>query len=265
MAHFLFNVSDGDRERASAQLRAKIWGVGPDEAHRDALAAGDLALIYVSAPRSEFIGRAELATAVHQWTPAEAAAYPGEAASGVLLADVDEWDRPVSMDAVVQRIDPTASNPLVQTNARIGFTTGVVRITVDEYDSALAAARLQAQSPSARDTRVARLRPRPERAVVMPMEELDFSVLPESLRDLAPLISRYAESDDVERSQLLERASDHELRELCNAPTSRWNAINAFLDAHVAGEPGRAQDVALALDSFAQAAMEARLELSSRG
>jgi hypothetical protein len=137
MAHFLFNVSAGDRQRAAALLRAKMWGVGRDERQRDALAAGDLALIYLSAPRAEFIGRAELATAVHDWTPVEAAAYPGASVSGVLLAAVEEWEHPVPMAAVVRLIDPTGANPLVQANAAAGFRAGVVRITADEYQSAV--------------------------------------------------------------------------------------------------------------------------------
>ena len=95
-------------------------------------------------------------------------------------------------------------------------------------------------------------------------EELDFSVLPEDLRQLAPLISRYAESDDVGRSELLEQASDDELRELSEAPETHWEAINAFLDENVEAEPGPSQDVALALDGFAQAAMEAKIELDAR-
>ena len=41
------------------------------------------------------------------------------------------------MDAVVQRIDPMASNPLVQGNALAGFRMGVVPITGDEYEAAL--------------------------------------------------------------------------------------------------------------------------------
>jgi hypothetical protein len=118
-----------------------MWGVGRNERHRDALAPGDLALIYLSAPEAEFIGRAELATAVHEWTPSEAAAYPGDSASGVLLAHVDEWDPAVPMDTVVQRIDPTGSNPLVQANAAVGFRMGVVLITRDEYENALALSR----------------------------------------------------------------------------------------------------------------------------
>jgi hypothetical protein len=85
MAHYLFNFSDGDRQHATGLLQAEMWGVGRHERHRDALAPGDLALIYLPAPEAEFIGRAELATAVHDWTPAEAEAYPGDSPSGVLL------------------------------------------------------------------------------------------------------------------------------------------------------------------------------------
>jgi cell division protein FtsI/penicillin-binding protein 2 len=96
-------------------------------------------------------------------------------------------------------------------------------------------------------------------------DELDFDLLPEELRTLAPLIARYAESDDVDRSELLENASDEELRELSEAPSAHWDAINAFLDENVAAEPGPRQDVALALDSFSQAAMEARYALDERG
>lgn len=141
MAHYLFNFSDGDRQQATELLRAKMWGVGRDERLRDALASGDRALIYVSAPEAAFIGRAELTTAVHDWTPSEAEAYPGDSASGVLLSQAEEWDPAVPMDTVVQRIDPTASNPLVQANAAAGFRTGVVRITGDEYETALALSR----------------------------------------------------------------------------------------------------------------------------
>ena len=141
MAHYLFNFSDGDRQRATALLRTKMWAVSRKERHRDALAPGDLALIYLPAPEAQFIGRAELATAVRDWTPSEAEAYPDDSPSGVLLCHVEEWDPAVPMDTVVQRIDPTASNPLVQANAAVGFRMGVVRITADEYENALALSR----------------------------------------------------------------------------------------------------------------------------
>jgi len=95
-------------------------------------------------------------------------------------------------------------------------------------------------------------------------DDVDLSLLPDELRRLAPLIERYAESDDVARGELLEHASDGELQELTAAPGASWPAINAFLDAHAAGEPGPLQDVALALDSFSQAALEARFVLDAR-
>jgi hypothetical protein len=141
MAHYLFNFSKGDRQQATALVQATMWGVSRQERYRDALAPGDLALIYLPAPEAAFIGRAELATAVHDWTPSQAEAYPGDSASGVLLAHVEVWDPAVPMDAVVRRIDPTASNPLVQVNAAAGFRMGVVRITSDEYENAVALSR----------------------------------------------------------------------------------------------------------------------------
>jgi hypothetical protein len=96
-------------------------------------------------------------------------------------------------------------------------------------------------------------------------DELGFTLLPEELRHLAPLIARYAESDDVGRSELLENASNHELRELNEAPAAHWDVINAYLDENVKAQPGPRQDVALALDSFSQAAMEAGFVLKERG
>jgi hypothetical protein len=141
VAHYLFNFSDGDRERAAALLQQKMWGVGRDERHGDALAPGDLALIYLPAPDSEFIGRAELATGVHDWTAPELDAFLGDSPSGVLLSSIEHWDPAVPMDAVVRRIDPTGSNPYVQQNAAAGFRSDVVRITADEYEAALALSR----------------------------------------------------------------------------------------------------------------------------
>jgi hypothetical protein len=70
-------------------MRAKMWGVDADEQHRDALGVGDLALIYI-APDRVFIGRAEVVSAAHDWTPAEAMMYPADSRSGVLLAQVEE-------------------------------------------------------------------------------------------------------------------------------------------------------------------------------
>jgi hypothetical protein len=140
VAHYLFNFVKGDaangpalREQAAEFLRVMMWGIDADEPHRNALASGDLILIYLGAPRRAFIGRAELASAVHDWTLSEARVYPGDSASGVLLAQVEEWDPPVPMSTVLSQIDPAE-------NARADFETGVVRITANEFETALVVA-----------------------------------------------------------------------------------------------------------------------------
>ena len=131
MQHFIFNLADGDRERAKSFLHAKRWVVSRDERHRDALAPGDLALVFVALTR-EFVGRAELKTAFLDPMPSDPI-LSGPAVSGVLLGDVEDWTSGVPLDVAVQRIDPERSNPYVQANAA-GFRAGVVQITVKEYD-----------------------------------------------------------------------------------------------------------------------------------
>jgi hypothetical protein len=138
MAHYLFDFSQGDaakrpapRDQATGRLRAKMWGILADEPHRTALAPGDLVLIYLGPPDREFIGRAELASAAREWTPTEAQSYPGDSPSGVLLAQVEEWNPPVPIATVLSQIDPAES-------AKADFQAGVVRITPHEYEIALA-------------------------------------------------------------------------------------------------------------------------------
>ena len=92
----------------------------------------------------------------------------------------------------------------------------------------------------------------------------DADLLPKRLRPLARLIAAYAESDDRLREELLEHATNDELAELRDAPAALWPEINGFLDRWVASPPGPYQDLALALDSFAQAAMEAAFALQRR-
>lgn len=145
MKHFILNLSDRSREQAVAFLRAKMWALERDERHCDTLAPGDLVLIHVGIPRCEFIGRAELASAFHDWTPIEFEACPGEGSGGVLLENVEEWPQAVPLDTVVERIDPTASNPYVQSNAA-GFRWGIVLITVNEYAATVALSREARQS-----------------------------------------------------------------------------------------------------------------------
>ena len=131
MQHFIFNLADGERERAKSFLHAKRWVVGHDERHRDALAPGDLALVFVALTR-EFVGRAELKSTFLDPMPSDPVAS-GPVVSGVLLGDVEDWMSGVPLDVAVQRIDPMGSNPYVQANAA-GFHAGVVQITIKEYD-----------------------------------------------------------------------------------------------------------------------------------
>ena len=132
MAYYILNAVTRERRKG------RRWTNGPSSycelgcgastqtsPCRNALAAGDLVLTYLGTPRWEFIGRAELASAVSAWTESEATLYPGDASSGVLLAQVEEWDPPVPMQIVLSNLEPTA--------ARADFEAGVVRITAHEY------------------------------------------------------------------------------------------------------------------------------------
>lgn len=110
-----------------------MWGIKSGEPHRDALAVGDLILVYLGAPEGKFVGRAELASAAHDWTVREAHGYPGGLRGGVLLAQVEEWDPGVPMNIVLSQIDRSEG-------ARADFEAGVVRITAGEYAAALAVA-----------------------------------------------------------------------------------------------------------------------------
>ena len=141
VAYYIFNCAGGDaakgstlRERAAELLRLRMWGVEDGETHRSSLAPHDLVLIYLGAPLREFIGRAELASAAHEWTTPEALEYPGAAPGGVLLTQVEEWDPPVAMARVLSRVDRAEG-------ARADFENGVVRITANEFETAVAVAR----------------------------------------------------------------------------------------------------------------------------
>jgi len=56
-----------------------------------------------------------------------------------LLAQVEEWDPPVPMSTVLSQINPIG-------NARADFEAGVVQITANEYETALAVAAGRATS-----------------------------------------------------------------------------------------------------------------------
>lgn len=140
MAHFLFNFSKKGaakgktlREQAAELLRVKMWGIGAKTPNRLSLAAGDHVLIYVGAPEYEFIGHAQLGSSTHEWTPTEAAQYPGSFDGGVVFAETEVWSHPVAMKSVLSQLVLKQSNPNAQ------FFAGVVRITEDDYQTVVLA------------------------------------------------------------------------------------------------------------------------------
>lgn len=136
MQHFIFNLTDGDRETARALLHARRWRVGRDERHREALGPGDLVLIFVALTR-EFVGRAVLSTPFLDPMPSDPATAAPQV-SGVLLGQTDDWMQAVPLHVAVQAIDPDGSNPYVQANAA-GFPAGVMQITAREYHAVVQA------------------------------------------------------------------------------------------------------------------------------
>ncbi len=136
MAFYLFNFlaahtvdARPQLEQAAERLATGRWDIAPDSPHRDALAAGDIALIYVAAPDRVFIGRAELASAVQPLTASATHADRDELRSGVVLGRVDAWDPPVRMETVLARLGPSPY-------AKADFSTDVVRISPHEYQTA---------------------------------------------------------------------------------------------------------------------------------
>jgi hypothetical protein len=84
-------------------------------------------------------------------------------------------------------------------------------------------------------------------------EALDPQALPADLRDLLPLLARWAISDDVERTDAVSGADTAELRGLVERVEPRLPLIARFL-----GEPaGRDSDAAAALGALAESVMEA--------
>ena len=140
MASYLFHLTRNGagsgrslREQAAELLDLKMWGVGPKAPNRRSLEAGDQVLIYLGAPEYEFVGSAEVASAVHEWTPDEAARFPGSFGDGVRLRDTRVWPHPVPMKRVLPQLT------LKQTNPRARFFSGVVRLADEDYRRIIAA------------------------------------------------------------------------------------------------------------------------------
>jgi hypothetical protein len=94
-------------------------------------------------------------------------------------------------------------------------------------------------------------------------EDLDFTLLPNELRQLAPFVRRFGLGDDVERGSVVSDASTDDLRNLFEAANPHFDALNIYIEDNMQ-PPGPRQDLAIALGDFAQAALEAELELRRR-
>jgi hypothetical protein len=140
MNYLIFNLPQGSRTQAACLLQAKMWPLERDERHCGTLAAGDLALVHIGTPYCQFIGRVELVSAYQDWKPSASQACPDGHSSGVLLNHIEEWPRAVPLTDAVKRIDPTHSNPTVQSNAA-GFRSRIVLITAEEFAAVVALSR----------------------------------------------------------------------------------------------------------------------------
>jgi hypothetical protein len=136
MGHYLFNFSKKGaakgkslREQAGELLSVRMWGIGAKTPNRSSLAPGDRVLIYVGAPEYEFIGCAELGSAVHTFTQEESVRYPGSFDGGVLFSQIEAWVHPVPIKSVLSRLLLKETNPGAQ------FFSGVVRITNEDYQT----------------------------------------------------------------------------------------------------------------------------------
>jgi hypothetical protein len=94
-------------------------------------------------------------------------------------------------------------------------------------------------------------------------QELDLSALPDQFIALSGLIRRWAVSDDLERTELLDEASNEALEKLVKTVTPHLEAIDGYLNSFGVAALSEA---AIALGALAECAVEARLRLeSSRG
>jgi hypothetical protein len=136
MGHYLLNFSRKGaakgktlRAQAAELLQVRMWGIGAKTPNRLSLAPGDRVLIYVGAPEYEFIGHAELGSTTHDWTPAEAAKYPGAFDGGIVFTEAEVWPHPVPMKTVLSKL------ALKETNPGAHFFSGVVRVSKEDYET----------------------------------------------------------------------------------------------------------------------------------
>ena len=88
--------------------------------------------------------------------------------------------------------------------------------------------------------------------------DFDGASLPDPMRRLVPHYRRFAITDDVNRERVIEEATAAELEELVQTFTPLWPDVMAYLD-----RDSHSNEEVLT-DAFAQAVMEAQIELKHR-
>jgi hypothetical protein len=87
----------------------------------------------------------------------------------------------------------------------------------------------------------------------------DRVALPKEFQSLAPFMERWAESDDAERSRILDKATPRSLRKLVDAVVPHFEGIDRYLSSF--GD-GPMPEAATQLQTLAECACEARLRLA---
>ncbi len=92
------------------------------------------------------------------------------------------------------------------------------------------------------------------------VETIDLKGLPGQFHGLVPLIRKWGVSDDSERSDLLDQASQSDLEQLVNAVNEHFSEINSYLNSFGSESLSEA---ALALSALGECAAEAVLRLNN--
>ena len=87
---------------------------------------------------------------------------------------------------------------------------------------------------------------------------IDLDVLPSGFKELTPLIRKWGVTDDLERSELLEKASQKTLQRLVKSVAPHLTSINEYLNSF-GKEP--LSEAAIALGALAECSIEAQLQL----
>jgi len=90
---------------------------------------------------------------------------------------------------------------------------------------------------------------------------VDAKIVPKELQTLVPLLKRWAESDDLERSRLLESASRRSLEKLVGVVQPHLGAIDSYLGSF---RDAPMPEIATLLGTLAECSIEAELLLAKK-